>query len=482
MFAQKSILAYEESTSLLFVRKTETELDFSTYFNSFNVALIKKYTDGKKLSFKADFSGEVTFQLIYQNQKSQKLLFDGTLENKEYVVELNDLPEDGIIYPKFIGDLSKFNLNGFAYEVDATSRPINPCVIFCTYHREDFIIPNLEKLKGCFDYLSHVIVVDNGKSLQLDNSFLKEHFSVIPNANLGGTGGFTRGMIEAQNRGFSHIFVMDDDITLLPEVVNKTLSLVSCLKEGHENDWLGFSMFPNDKPTIQFELGNKWNGIKMLINKHNLDLSKKENLLVNQFNDKYNYSAWWSLIMPTSVLDKYNYPFPFFIKFDDIEYGLRRSGEEIILTNGFGVWHEDFDKKYNPYLEYYLFRNALVTNSIHQKHPLSTSLVRYLGKQVKHYFKGWFIENTLMNIGINDFLKGPYYFMTLDIQQRNQEIREIAKKKVNIFKGIFVTPFVTIGYFFKLMFKFNKARKLYKESYSQLTSLQYWEGVFNNDK
>ena len=482
MFVQKSILNYEDSTALLFVRKYEFVMSFDTYFNALNLYAIKHYTDGKNLTFKIKYKGEIDLQIVYHSKTDHQILFEGKLIENEYKINLEKLPEDGMIFPVFEGELSKFELIEFAYEVDATSRDINPCAIFCTYNREEFLLPNLTKLKECSKYLSHVIVVDNGRNIELGNNYPKEMFTVIPNDNLGGTGGFTRGMIEAQKRGFSHIFIMDDDITLLPEVVNKSLSFISCLKEGHENDWLGFSMFPNSNPIIQFELGNRWDGVRMRINKHNLDLSEVKNLFINQINYRYNYSAWWSLIMPVNVLDKYNYPFPFFIKFDDIEYGLRRSGEEIILTNGFGVWHEDFDKKYNPYIEYYLYRNALVTNAIHQKNPLTASITRYLGKNVKVYFKGWFIEMKLMTIAINDYLKGPDYFMNLDIQERNKEIRQIAKEKVNICKGIFINPFIVLWYTFKLLFKYRKVRKLYREKYEQLTSLSYWEGVFNNGK
>ena len=457
-------------------------MSFDTYFNSFNVYLIKHYTDGKNLTFRIKYKGNIDMLLIYHSKTDKKILFEGKLKENEYHINLEELPEDGIIYPEFEGELDKFELIEFIYEVDATSKNINPCAIFCTYNREDFLLPNLNKLKECKDYLSNVIVVDNARNIKLDNSYDKDYFIVIPNDNLGGTGGFTRGMIEAKYRGYSHLFIMDDDITLIPEVVNKALSLISCLKDEHINDWLGFSMFPINKPMIQFELGNKWNGVRMRINKHNLDLSLAKNLFNNQINDKYNYSAWWSLIMPTSVLDKYKYPFPFFIKFDDIEYGLRRKNEEIILTNGFGVWHEDFDKKYNPYIEYYLYRNALVTNAIHRKHPLINSLTRYLAKNLKSYFKGQFIQMRLMNIGVDDYLKGPDYFMSLDIQQRNSEIREIAKKKINVFKGIFVNPFIVIGYIFKLMFRYNKIKQLYEKDYGQLTSLSYWEGVFKNGK
>ena len=478
MFTQQVILQFDEKVQNLFLRKNGNEISFDTFFNSLNLYLLKHYTDGQHLKIKCAFDGSGTIKVFYENQKGKIALFESDKLLNEVDIDLSNLGETGIIYPVFLGN---FTLKSLFYEVDAPSTKISTSIIFTTYNREDFLIPNLYKLEKC-KFVDKVIIVDNAKNIKLPNDLSKNKFIVIPNDNLGGTGGFTRGMMEAKNLGTSHIFIMDDDITLLPEVVDKALSLISCLNDKHRNDWLGFSMLPNGTPTIQYELGTEWNGIKMCLNHHGMDVSVKENLWKNQINTYYNYSAWWSLIMPSSVIDKYHYPFPFFIKFDDIEYGLRRKEEEIILTNGFAVWHEDFDKKYNPYLEYYLFRNALVTNSLHNSKPLLHSLIRYLGKTVKKYFKGAFIVPRLMNIAISDFLKGPTYFKNLDIEKRNKEIRLIAGERINIFNGILTYPFRILFNFFKLVLGFKKAKKLYKEQSGSLTNETYWSGVFHNGK
>lgn len=478
MFTQKVILDFEKKVETLFVRKNENEQSFDTFFNSLNLYLIKHYTDGNKLTIKLDYVGNSPIKVIHAYKNETKVLFECDHLENEIEVDLSNLGELGIVYPVFNKDVQ---IKSMTYEVNATSRDISTAVLITTFNRQDFLIPNLHKLDKC-EHINKVIIVDNARNIELPKDLSNDKFIVVPNDNLGGTGGFTRGMMEAKKLKVSHIFIMDDDITLMPEVTEKTLSLISSLKEEHANDWLGYSMLPNGKPTFQYELGTNWNGIKMMLNHRDMDVSKLDNLYKNQVNTKYNYSAWWSLIMPISVIDKYGYPFPFFIKFDDIEYGLRRKGEEIILTNGFAVWHEDFENKYNPYLEYYLYRNALVTNAIHDKKPLLHSLIRFMGKSVKEYFKLRHTEMKLINMAINDYLKGPDFFLNLDIEKRNNEIREIAKHKTNIFKGIFVSPFIAFGYAFKLMFKYNKAKPLYNRDVDKLTSEEYWQGVFNNGK
>ena len=474
MFIQKAILEYKPEVQDLFVRQSKQQQSFDTFFNSLNLYLIKHYTDGKNLTIELDCDGSGSVKVFHLDKKNKNVLFESEKLVNKIEIDLSNLSETGMVYPVFEGDVK---VKSLVYKVDAPSREMSTSVIFTTYNRQEFLIPNLYKLNTC-EHVTNVVVVDNGKNVVLPKDLSERKFIVVPNDNLGGTGGFTRGMMVAKKLKSTHMFIMDDDITLIPEVVDKALSLISCLKEDCKDNWLGFAMLPLSKPTMQFELGTKWNGVRMLINHHMMDVSKVENLQENQVNSDYNYSAWWSLVMPITVIEKYNYPFPFFIKFDDIEYGLRREKEEIILTNGFAVWHEDFDKKYNPYLEYYLYRNALVTNAYHDKKPLLRSLMRYFTKNTKCYFMFRHIEMKLFNIALNDYLKGPDFFYNLDIEKKNTEIRNIAKQKVNVLKGIFINPFIACGYFFKLMFKYNKARKLYLKDRDKLTNETFWKKVF----
>lgn len=54
---------------------------------------------------------------------------------------------------------------------------------------------------------------------------------------------------------------------------------------------------------------------------------------------------------------------PFFIKGDDVEYGMR-AAEELILMSGIAVWHQDFAGKYTGILEYYIKRNLAIVSSL----------------------------------------------------------------------------------------------------------------------
>lgn len=479
MFVQKGILKYESNVESLFVHKDGQTQSFDTFFNSLNLYLIKHYTDGKHLTIEFDYDGNPSVKIFFSCGNEHRVLFETAENTKTIAINLENLPEKGMIYPVIAGDS---NLRSFVYKVDATSHKVSTGIAITTYNRQDFLFPNLYKLAEC-ENIDKVIVIDNARNITLPNDLDNKRFVVIPNKNLGGSGGFTRGMIEARDLGLSHVFLMDDDIVLIPEIIDKAISFVSCLKEEHSNDWLGFSILTFDHPTVQHELGAKWNGRRLKSNNKNFDLSFYNNVDKNQIIAKYHYSGWWSLIMPTSVIKDYGCPLPFFIKFDDIEYGLRRNNEEIILSNGFGVWHEDFAKKAvrKPYIEYYNSRNPLITNAIHKKHGCFHSTIRYLEKCLKFYLKRQYIELRMTHLGINDFLKGPNYFLMLDIENKNGKLREIEKHQISLLKGIFIYPFICLHYYFKLLFKFNKAKKQYLTKYGELISENYWCGAFQND-
>ena len=70
-------------------------------------------------------------------------------------------------------------------------------------------------------------VVDNARNLELEptNAVVT---TVVPNRNLGGAGGFARGLMELRDEGWAtHVLFMDDDVTFEPEIVARIIALLS---------------------------------------------------------------------------------------------------------------------------------------------------------------------------------------------------------------------------------------------------------------
>lgn len=117
--------------------------------------------------------------------------------------------------------------------------------------------------------------------------------------------------------------------------------------EKHKDVSISGSMLYIDKPNIQFESGGRFeaDGSQNSFG-HFLDMTVAKNLSDNEQPQNANYGGWWFMCMPMRYVNEGNYPIPFFIKYDDVEYALRCK-PEIITLNGVNVWHEPFEWKYN---------------------------------------------------------------------------------------------------------------------------------------
>lgn len=136
---------------------------------------------------------------------------------------------------------------------DARLNPTKLAAVICTYKREDYVKRNLQHLNQSIfaqpqqEIARHldVFVVDNGKTL--DRAEIEtEQIRLFPNKNCGGSGGFTRGIIEALRRkeAFSHVLLMDDDILLESNVLIKTIRFLQIVRPEHADLAIGGSMLP----------------------------------------------------------------------------------------------------------------------------------------------------------------------------------------------------------------------------------------------
>lgn len=349
---------------------------------------------------------------------------------------------------------------------------INLSIIICTYNRLNQLKNNIEILeKNCKCFVRHVYVIDNASNLPktLENDFV----SIIYNKNLGGSGGYARGMFEAQkDSSITHIMLMDDDISFDPNIFKKAIEKLNNL---NNDDWLSFAMRTFDNPNKIYENTAFWTGIRIKSNFRGDSISKK-----NYKTDvKNNYAGWWSLIMPISVIKKYGYPMPYFIKSDDIEYGLRRTSEKIIYDNSISVLHEDFNKKSSNYLYYYNMRNHIITDLLHYKHSLIKTICIFVFRSAKVWMCGKYTALMLYFLGMNDLFKGAHFFEETDLERNNENIIKIAENtKFNVFKFI-VSPFIVFAYSIKLLLKHRKLKKSFIDNYKYLTSSNYWLKQFN---
>ena len=429
------------------------KLAFNTYFNCLSYSKLLNFTTLRNLSYKLKAQGKFVVRVI-QSKLTQEILekfsgFDTAIARRlpfEYpnidydksVLVEKEIDGDGTI--SF--DISALDGEGFCYlEVeskedgamffggsletsDERQRDPKVAIAICTFKREKYVLANIDRmrsefennptLKSAFD----VIIVDNGQTLLLEDS---ENFRVVKNKNFGGSGGFTRGIMEAYRaKKYTHFLLQDDDIVFDPKMLEKVLAYLRFAKSDTLS--VGASMIRLDMPTIQHEMGARWMGAYVQTNNRGYNLSNPIDVLRNEEQKRIDYHAWWFMCSPISVVDKFGLPLPFFIKGDDIEYSLRTT-DEILTINGLGVWHENFDSKYSAELEYYIKRNEIVVSCLHSKAVLKDNFIKLYRGIAKQLIYQRYQAAEFIIEGYKDFLKGPDYLMNLDAEAMHASLR-----------------------------------------------------------
>jgi len=397
-------------------------LDFFSYFNLFNLTKWRTYTNIGHLFVRLTIQGELRVRIFRHSHwgRSGIPVFDEVIREEGMVTipvhsakpaGLYSLRLDAVTDSRFVG-------GGWYTEVSKNGRTCNNiAVVICTYNREAYVIRNIEVLRQNIPSGWNIFIVDNGRSLAED--IIPENdsrFRLIPNPNTGGSGGFTRGLIEAIRDPveWSHVLFMDDDIVIEPEVLERTDAFISYLKPEYNSYFISGAMLRMDLPVIQHESGAYWNGFKVRHIKHNYDLTSTKDIIRNESGNrrKKKYAGWWYCAIPITEGHQRDLPLPFFVIGDDIEYSMRKAGG-IIQLAGVSVWHEPFHVKHHPARIYLTVRNGLIINA-RSSVSIIRSLVHIIARLLYHGRRRNTKALKFIIKGVEDFLKGPGYVCTCD--------------------------------------------------------------------
>jgi hypothetical protein len=117
------------------------------------------------------------------------------------------------------------------------------------------------------------------------------------------------------------------------------------------------------------------------------------------------------------MIKKNGMPLPFFVRFDDAEYGLRCKPKFVTL-NGICIWHDAFNMRYNAGVErYQTVRNGILGQAITKVAP-GTNFLDEITKNLKlELIKFNYKDAELVCQGFEDFLRGPELFLQKDFSE-----------------------------------------------------------------
>ena len=222
---------------------------------------------------------------------------------------------------------------------------------------------------------------------------------------------------------------MDDDISLEPESIVRTISLFSYAKDP--DLCIHGAMMSEELPWMQFEAGSAYEFRSVYPLRalgRGVDLRSRYEAVHDHLEPEIDYSAWWFTAFPMHVAPQN--PLPVFVRGDDVAFGLMHTGRHTVTLNGIAVWHADFALKNNPMSLYYEVRNfALIDTLVFDNHKWHHLAWRFLGFGFRNAYSHRYLSAEYMIHGMKDFLAGPTEWMKIDHSAKHEEVRHVAEEK-----------------------------------------------------
>ncbi|OUL26021.1 glycosyl transferase family 2 [Nostoc sp. RF31YmG] len=426
-------------------------LSLNTYFNSFFEKFYAKYTSISSLYYLLKLEGnfQVSLYREFPNKDDRDLIHAESFENCQLSQPVKvSIPDSwrsedaGRVYL----ELTCLSDNGlFTEGLIVTDQPkdkeVSLGIVICTFKKETYVNNTVNTIlkDGLLQSKNFkVFIVDNGSTLKADE-FDKQSVQLIPNRNVGGAGGFTRGLIQALEEDiYTHFLLMDDDVELdsesiyrlfpLYEYANQDFAVSGAMLDLHKKYMVHEAGALCD---IHFGAQGKpvYSPFGRVSLKHKLNLEKaNNNIFLSE--DSPDYGAFWFFAFSKEIVKKIGLPMPYFIKVDDMEFGLRikeRLGNPIVAFPGIAVWHEPFYAKNPVWVTYYATRNHLITHAVRESLKYLDA-VKFLTKGLLYLLFLFDYNSAEMLVkGFEDYIKGPNMLKISDPEKLHTKIVELSK-------------------------------------------------------
>ncbi|MDM8301043.1 glycosyltransferase [Collinsella tanakaei] len=457
---------YDAGREALEVRSA---VDFTTYLNGFSAGKWHRYAGVERVVLRAAVcgAGELAVRAVACGADSARTVEVRTVDApaaspRAVEVEVPCADEDFVGFELRPAEGSSLWLHEAAWYAAADPARMNPvriALVTTTFQKEAYITANMELVKRALRTEGlpvlggfHMFVVDNGRTL--DAAALSDDMvTVIPNANTGGSGGCARGMLAAtaDPDAFTHVIVMDDDVRILPESLIRTHALLSLAQGVYRQAFLNGAMLSLEEPSRQVEDVSyvAESGVYRRA-KGDLDVSKLRDVLVSERTSvevPRAYGAWWYSCIPVSAIVANGLPMPFFIRCDDVEFGIRNDPVYMTMA-GICVWHESFEGRFRASVDCYQYVRNFMAMIAMDDCASEDMFVARLQRTIRQDLRDLdYSAAELLLDGFEDYLKGPDCLASLDgaarlagLGARNEHLVAVSEMDRAVVEAAGVTP------------------------------------------
>ncbi|WP_007025089.1 glycosyltransferase [Saccharomonospora iraqiensis] len=409
----------------------------NTYFGRFPASYWQRWTTARSVTVEATVAGSgrlaVRASDVEGEPRTVAVRSVADVEDEAVVLEapVDKFLDGGALWLDVETEAGeRVTVSDVRWTVEAPERVRPTAVTICTMNRADDCLANLRALADSLDALETldaVYVADQGTdTVDSRDGFdeiaeeMKGKLHYIKQPNLGGAGGFTRGLYEVAGHTdteHANVLFMDDDVLLEPDLVIR----LTAFSNRAANPMIVGGQMLNLLHPNQLHVGAEYASLNTLEPGQPVEhsLTTADLLGVDEETGKPNkqerrldagYNGWWSCLIPYEVVKRVGYPMPFFFQWDDAEYSYRARahGFPTVTLPGAGVWHADFHwKDWDEWHRYFNLRNSIITAALHSPFDLNV-LSRVLLAQLVRYLLSmqYGLSATLIK-AVEDFLEGP---------------------------------------------------------------------------
>ncbi|MFC9836540.1 glycosyltransferase [Rhodococcus sp. NPDC127530] len=418
----------------------EAEASFCTYFNAFPASYWRRWSTLNSVVLRLELSGHCRIDVYRSKADSSRIHVEGREFQDgdaalEFEIELAPFEDGGWIWFDITTDTEVvLESAGWYAPVDAPGAA-TVAVGIPTFNRPTDCVKALTALASdelVMDVVKAVIIPDQGTRKVRDEpgfteaaEALGDRLAIHDQANLGGSGGYSRIMYEAlKTTDCQHILFMDDDIEIEPDSILRALAMSRFAKSPM---LVGGQMLNLQERSHLHSMGEvvdrsifMWTAAPNVEYDHDFSrypLSDRENSRLLHRRIDVDYNGWWMCMIPRQAAEELGQPLPLFIKWDDAEYGLRarNAGYPTVTMPGAAIWHMAWSDKDDAidWQAYFHLRNRLVVASLHMPGNGRGLVINTVKATIKHLLCLEYSTVAIQNQAIADFLQGPEHIFEL---------------------------------------------------------------------
>lgn len=405
-----------------------SEVTQHTYFGRFPASYWQRWTSVTEVVLEARVAGRGRVLVRASDREGvprtvhAHAVEDDRPHRVDLPVALDRFVDGGAVWAEFRTEEHALEVSDVRWSVTAPSRLRPTAVVICTHDRADDCLATLQALVDdpwARLLVDAVYVIDQGEDRVDSRPAFAEVAAGLEGAlryrcqpNLGGSGGFTRGLYEVADVAGSdraNVLFTDDDILLEPDTIVRLTAFANrCVEPVIVGAQMLHLLHPHKihtgGETADFRAVEPGLAVANALDKADV---------TEEFQDirvDADYNAWWTCLIPSEVVTAVGYPLPFFFQWDDVEYGYRalRHGHATVTLPGAAVWHHDFDwKDEDDWSRYFTLRNALMIDALHGDFDPAAS-ARSAGRWIARCLVSMrYGQAETLLLAVEDFLRGP---------------------------------------------------------------------------